>query len=311
MMRSLLGWFTRQALLRKLALSTPGVRDLAWRFVAGESLETGVTVVRALNGKGIAGTLNCVGTHFYRPDEVGAAAERSLATLRRIAEEKLSCHLSLKLTQIGLDVDRSLCERLLQRILAEAADLGVFVRLDMEEARYVVPTLQMFEEARARYGEVVGIALQSYLVGRDSDLKRLLDGESRIRLVKGGYWEPKRVAFHAKAEIDRRFGADLEQLMERGIDPAIATHDPWFIRRTIELAEKFGRKSSDFEFQMLYGVRSDLQAALVQQGYRVRCYVPYGGHWLSYFLGCLRRLPEGMLRGFKETRVGTTQPLSL
>lgn len=300
-MRSFLAWLARLGPIRKIAISTPVVRDLAWRFVAGENLESGIEVVQALNRSGVAGALNCVGTHVFREEDAVKAADAAVGAVRRIRSARLDCYLSLKLTQIGLDVDEVFCRKQLQRVLAAAAEEGVFVRLDMEESIYLEATLRIFEEARNRFGSAaVGIAMQSYLKGTDSTLERLLRTGARVRLVKGGYWESENVVCRSKHEIDQRFENDLQQLMSTGIDPAVATHDLNFIRCTIELAEKFQRKPGEFEFQMLYGVGREIQQDLVKKGFRVRCYVPYGGDWFTYFLGCLRRLPEGLWREFKE-----------
>lgn len=297
MIRSLFASLARQGKLRKIVMSTPGFRDLAWRFVAGENLDAGIEAIRSLNEQGIQGTLNFVGTHFFQREEALSAADAAIATLEKVSQERLACHLSLKLTQIGLDIEEDFCRDQLRRVLYCAKAHNVFVRIDMEEHPYVNATLELFEEARETYGsETVGIAIQSYLRNREGDLEQLLAGGSRIRLVKGGYWEPGSVAVRSKQEIDRLFDRDLELLMANGTAPAIATHDPHFIERTIVLAKRYGRSHQDFEFQMLYGVRPDLQKNLVTEGFNLRCYVPYGGHWVPYFFGCLRRLPEGALR---------------
>ena len=297
-MRSFLAWLARQAPLRQIVLSTPGVRDLAWRFVAGESLETGLKVVEALNLEGIDAALNLVGTHVYDKQEALRATEALVGAVCRINKER--CYLSIKLTQIGLDIEERFCVTQLNRVLAAAADAGVFVRVDMEEANYVRASLRLFEEARRRFGSSsVGIAIQSYLRGRESDLDRLIDERSHIRLVKGGYWAQGDVVFLTKQDINAQFEADLDKLMARASHPAIAPHDPCFIKRTLEFAEKFQRSRQEFEFQMLYGVETATQRALVKEGCRVRCYVPYGGAWFAYFLGCVRRLPEGILRQWR------------
>lgn len=301
MIRSLFASLARQGSLRKIVMSTPGIRDLAWRFVAGENLEAGIDAVRTLNKDGIEGTLNFVGTHVYERDEAVAAADAAIATLERIKQEALACHLSLKLTQIGLDIDREFCRDQFRRVLNCAEATGAFVRVDMEESPYVETTLKLFEEAREKYGnDTVGIAIQSYLRHRDRDLQKLVAGGSRIRLVKGGYWESGAVAARAKRDIDRLFERDLQLLMAHGNCPAIATHDRYFLERTDELAARHNRPREQFEFQMLYGVSPELQRQLVNNGFRLRCYVPYGGHWLPYFLGCVRRLPEGALRRVQD-----------
>ena len=290
-----------QSWVRKVVLSTPVVRDVAWRFVAGEDLDAGLGALRALNARGIKGTLNYVGTHVRSEAEAIAAADAAIASLRRIRAEGVDSHVSLKLTQIGLDVNEELCRTQLRRVLDCTAEVANFVRIDMEESAYTEQTIRLFEEMREAYGaERVGIAVQSYLRRRGDDLERLLAGDSRIRLVKGGYWEPADVVYRRKAEIDRAFLGDLDRLLRRGAHPALATHDTRAIDRARRIAAEAGLDKGAFEFQMLYGVRPDLQASLVRDGHIVRCYVPYGGQWYAYVLGCVRRLPGGVLQRFRE-----------
>ena len=285
MLRQIYSGLIRQSFVRKAVLSTPGVRQLAWQFVAGENLEAGVAALRALNARGMQGSLNYVGTHVHDRVEAVAAADAALAAIERIQADRLDADVSIKPTQLGLDIDEAFCREQLRRVIGRARTCGVFVRIDMEESQYVEVTLRLFEELRDEFGpETVGIVIQSYLRNRSSDLARVLDGRGRVRLCKGGYLEPATVTYRQKADIDRCFGRDLELLRARGVQPAIATHDPVFITR----AKQWGR--SDFSFEMLYGVRPELQEQLVREGYRVRCYVPYGGQWFAYFLGCVRRM---------------------
>jgi proline dehydrogenase len=301
MMRRLLSLVAGQAWLRKAVMSTPGIRDLAWRFVAGENLDAGITAVRSMNARGIKGTLNYIGTHVKDEAEAVASADAVIDALRRIDEEGLDSNLSVKLTQIGLDIDESLCRAQLKRILEVAGRLGNFVRIDMEESQYTESTLQIFEEMRNAFGaDTVGIVLQSYLRDRGDDLERMIAGGSRIRLVKGGYWESAEIAFRRKADIENAFRKDLEALLSRGRHPAIATHDPKFLFQALDLAAREGIDPAAFELQFLYGVRPDLQNSLVHDGYTVRCYIPYGGNWYTYLLGCLRRIPGGILRRVSE-----------
>lgn len=286
----------RQSWFRKTILGTPVLRDLAGRFVGGDDLPAGLAAVRALNARGIKGSLNFHGMHVEDPEEAARAAGQAIDALRRIRSEGLDAHVSVKLTKIGLDVDLALCRDHLHRILDCAAETGGFVRIDMEESRYLETTLQMFEEARDRYGAgSVGLVLQSYLRHRSGDLDRLLDRGSRIRLVKGGYREPRDVAFQAAAEVDAAFRRDIERLLARGISPAIATHDAEAVAWTRAVQERLGLGKDAFEFQMLYGVKPELQEQLVADGYQVRCYIPYGGDWATHLVGCLRRIPAGLL----------------
>ncbi len=281
-------------------MSMPGLRDVAWRFVAGESLEAGLQVARRLNARGVKATLNLVGTHVRGEGEARAAADAAVACLRGIEEAKVESNVSIKLTSIGLDVDETLCRTELRKVLSCAKQLGNFVRIDMEESAYTDVTLRLFEEARREHGDTVGIVLQSYLRRNADDLERLVASGAPIRIVKGGYWERGERVHRGKQEIDRAFLRDVELLVRRGKHPALATHDSAVIERAQRLAPEVGREKGDFEFQMLYGVREDRQEELVRKGYLVRCYVPYGDRWYEYVLGCIRRVPGGAVRRLAE-----------
>jgi proline dehydrogenase len=297
LLRKLSGFLASSSWLRKTAVTTPVIREMAWRFIAGEDLNAGLAVVRTLNARGIKGTLNHVGTHVRQEADAVAAADVAIAALHQIQQEQIDSHLSLKLTQIGLDIDEDFCKRQLRRVLDCAAQSDNFVRIDMEESDYTGRTLGIFEEMRQEYGtKHVGIVVQSYLRNVTGDLPRLLAGDSRIRLVKGGYWEPASVVYRSKAEIDQAFQKDIDLLFTHGTNPALATHDPLCIDYALRVAAEVGLGPQDFEFQMLYGVRTDLQDRLVREGYTVRCYVPWGSQWYSYFLGCARRAAGGILR---------------
>lgn len=294
MIRKAANLLARQSWLRKFMLSTPVLRDLAGRFVGGDDLPAGLAAVRGLNIRGIQGSLNFHGMHVQEAGEARAAADQAIDALHRIREEGLGSHVSVKLTKIGLDVGEDLCLTQLHRILGAAAETGGFVRIDMEESHYVEDTLRIFEAMQDRYGaDRVGLVIQSYLRQRPGDLDRLMARGARIRLVKGGYREPKDVVFQAKAEVDAAFRRDIQRLLEGGRSPAIATHDADAVAWTLAQGERLALGKDAFEFQMLYGVKPELQARLVAEGYRVRCYVPYGGEWATHLVGCLRRLPAG------------------
>jgi len=286
-------------------MSTPILRDMAWRFVAGESLEEGLEAVRALNAKGILGTMNYIGTHVRREAEALHATDAAIACLGRVQEAGLATHLSLKLTQIGMDIDLGLCRRNLAKVLDCAHGLGNFVRIDMEESAYTEDTLQLFQEAHAEHPDTVGIVLQSYLHRNTVDLDRMIAMGASVRLVKGGYWESGDVAYRKKAEIDQAFLRDVENLVLRGKSPAFATHDPLAIERAIEVAAKAGLGKDAMEFQMLFGVGQDLADDLLHRGFRVRSYVPYGTHWYEYVLGCIRRDPGRVLRSDRPRETST------
>ncbi len=301
MMRQVISRIAGQSWLRKAVVSTPGIREVAWRFVAGEDLAAGIAVLRSLNARGIKGTLNYIGTHVKDEAEAVAAATAAIEALRCVHAEGLDANLSVKLTQIGLDIDEAFCRAQLRRILECAAKTGNFVRIDMEESRYVESTLRILEDMLDVYGaDTVGIVLQSYLRQRKSDLERMLARGSSIRLVKGGYWESSDIVYRRKVDIDNAFHQDLKVLLPKGRYPAIATHDARFLVQARRIADEAGMDPRTFEFQLLYGVRPDLQTELIRDGYNVRCYVPYGGNWYAYLLGCVRRIPGGIFRRVSE-----------
>ena len=231
----------RQSKIRKIAMSTPVIREIAWQFVAGDDLASGLEAVRVLNGRGIKGSLNFFGMHVHDEREAMAAADEIIESLNRIHTQRIDSHVSVKLTKIGLDIDASFCRAQLTRILDCAAEAGVFVRIDMEESPYVEHTLRLFDEMLDRYGEeTVGTVIQSYLRNRTDDLERLIARGARIRLVKGGYFERAEVASRDRAEIDAWFLRDIELLLRRGRQPAIATHDSEAIRHARAIQEAIG-----------------------------------------------------------------------
>jgi len=300
MLRQQLSTLARLSWVRKAAMSTPGVRDLAWRFVAGDSLEAGIATIRSLGTLGIKTTLSNVGTHIRDEARAVAAADAAVGSLRRIAEERLDANVSIKLTQLGLDIDEELCRSQLRRVLDAAREHGNFVRIDMEESAYTARTLSLFEEMRETYGDAVGVVLQSYLHRNRGDLERLVASGARIRLTKGGYWETGPEIYRKKSEIDAAFERDLDLLLRRGSHPAIATHDQHAIQLARRVAAEAGLDQHGFEFQMLFGVRHELQEELVREGFKVRSYVPYGDQWWEYVLGCVRRMPGGAARSLVE-----------
>jgi proline dehydrogenase len=298
----------RHPLLRKLVVSTPVVRDLAWRYIAGEHLDAGLNAVRTLNARGIKGTLNFVGTHVRSEPEAIIAADAAIEALGRIYRDGVDSHLSIKPTQIGLDISAEFCRTQLRRVLEVANRYGNFVRIDMEESPYVDATLGLFEEMRAEFGaDTVGIVIQSYLRNREHDLDKLIADGARVRLVKGGYWESPAIVYQKKTDIDGAFGRDGVKLLEAGRMPALASHDADFIAAMCRTADAIGLDRGSFEFQMLYGVRPDLQELLVRDGYTVRCYVPYGGQWYAYFLGCVRRSVGDFMDRFTRGKRGGRQ----
>jgi proline dehydrogenase len=267
---------------------------LAWyvasRFVAGETLDAAVPKVRDLNSRGITASLDLLGESVTAAAEARTAATTVVQMLDRIVAERLDCNVSVKLTQMGLDLDAALCGENLRRILDRAREVGSFVRIDMESSAHTERTLRLFEDdLLPAYRDRVGIVIQSYLRRSAADIERLVALGARVRLCKGAYKEPEAVAFPRKADVNRSYAELMEVLLKRGNYPALATHDPVLIARARRFAEANGIAASRFEFQMLYGIRRDLQEQLKRAGYKVRVYVPFGTHWYPYFM---RRLAE-------------------
>lgn len=296
MMRQVVGSIARRPWLRKAAISTPLLRDVAWRFVAGEDLAAGLEAVRTLRARGIAATLNHVGTHVRSATSAVAAADAAIEAARALHAAGLPPDLSVKLTQLGLDVGVDLCRAELARVLDAVRAVDGFVRIDMEESRYVAVTLTLFEEARRVHGDRVGIVLQSYLRRTGADLDRLLPTGASVRLVKGGYWETGEALLPGRSAQEAAFHRDLRVLIQRGRRPALATHDEAALARAREALAEARLDRGALDVELLYGVRTELQAALVREGFRVKAYVPYGEQWYEYVLGCVRQLPGGALR---------------
>jgi len=295
-LRQLLIALSRQAWGYRLILSNPLTRGMAWRFVAGEDRLAAIEAVRALNARGIRATLDYLGENVATREEAIAGADEAIAELRAIAEAGVEANVSIKLTQIGLDLGDDFCAAQLGRVLACAHETGNFVRVDMEGSAYTARTLAIVRAARREYSaDTVGTVLQSYLRRSQDDVTAMIAEGSRVRLVKGAYDEPATVAYPQKADTDRAYRIEMEMLLARGPYPALATHDEALIGRAQGFAAAEGIDAVRFEFQMLYGVRRDLQERLAAEGYNVRCYVPYGTQWYPYFMRRLAERPANIL----------------
>jgi proline dehydrogenase len=276
--------------LQRLA-SRYGMRagGFARRFIAGETIDEAIDAVRGLESRGLLLTLDYLGESVKTTGEADAATAEYRRILQTIVRSGIERNVSLKLTQLGLDVDRATCIDNLRRILDPATEHGFFVRIDMENSPYTDVTLQVFETIWQQGYRNVGVVFQSYLTRTPNDIARLNELGARIRLVKGAYKEPKTVAFQQKQEVDAAFVQLMKVLLDHGTYPAIATHDPQMIEATTQYVAEKGYAPDRFEFQMLYGIRRDLQTSLVKDGYRMRVYVPFGEQWFPYFM---RRLGE-------------------
>ena len=279
--------------LQRFALRNPVLRRAALRFVAGERLEDAVAVIRRLNRAGLLATLDFLGEHTATRDGAAAGAESYLVILDELRRSGVDSNLSLKLSQLGLDVDEALCEALLRRVLAGAGTM--FVRIDMESSQYTDRTLRLVEGLWAGGIRGVGVVIQSYLRRSEADVERMIALGIRVRLVKGAYAEPPSVAFPRKQDVDLNFERLAERLLRRGTYPAIATHDERLIDAAKHAAAAGGIAPDRFEFQMLYGIRRDLQARLRREGYGVRVYVPFGEEWYPYFMRRLAERPANVI----------------
>jgi proline dehydrogenase len=264
-------------------------RSFARRFIAGETIDEAIAAARAIEASGLTLTLDLLGESVRTMAEADAATRAYLATIDRIVGAGIGRNISLKLTQLGLTIDRATCVDNLRRILDAGGTHEFFIRIDMEGSAYTQVTLEIFETMWQQGYRNVGIVLQAYLRRSAADAARMNDLGARVRLVKGAYQEPASVAHQRKTDVDGAFVAITQMLLERGTYPALATHDPRMIAAVRRLAASRGIGSDRYEFQMLYGVRRDLQGQLRDAGYRVRVYVPFGREWFPYFM---RRLGE-------------------
>ena len=279
------------SLLKRLA-SRYGMRrsgSFARRFIAGETVAEAIDAARVIEQQGLMVTLDLLGESVANPEEALAATRAYVEAVQAIEAAGVGRNISLKLTQLGLDIDRATCIDNLRRVLDAASPGGFFVRIDMENSPYTDATIDVLETVWKIGYRNVGTVIQSYLKRSPKDIDHLNSMGVRVRLVKGAYREPKEVAFQLKSEVDAAFVELMRTLLRHGTYPAIATHDPEMIAATTSFASEQQLPKDRFEFQMLYGIRRDLQASLSREGYPFRVYVPFGKEWFPYFM---RRLGE-------------------
>jgi proline dehydrogenase len=299
LMRSLFLALSRSSRLREMTVRFSPARTMVRRFVAGERLEEAIDAVRNLNRQGLLATLDHLGENVTSETEARDATTEVLDALDAIEAGGLQSGVSVKLTQLGLDLSPALATENLARIVARAAKAGRFVRIDMESLDYVQPTLDLFEALWDHYRNV-GVVIQSYLRRSGDDVARLVRLGASVRLVKGAYDEPPEVAYPDKADTDASFVRLMEALFSdqaqaNGVFPAIATHDTRLIDWARDHTRQRGIPPDRFEFQMLYGIRTRLQRQLAAEGYRLRAYVPYGRQWYPYFMRRLAERPANVL----------------
>ncbi len=284
-------------LLKRLA-SRYGMRkptSFARRFVAGETIQEAIEAAKLAQSRGLLVTLDLLGESVRNLEEADAATRAYVRVLDTIVASGIERNISLKLTQLGLDVDQASAVDNLRKILERAEPAGFFVRVDMENSPYTDVTLDIFETLWQQGHRRIGVVVQSALYRTEKDLERLNALGARVRLVKGAYKEPKSVAYAKKADVDAAYARELRMLLVHGNYPAIATHDPKLIELTRTYADDHGVGRDRFEFQMLYGVRRDLQQMLVRDGYRVRVYIPFGREWFPYFMRRLGERPANVM----------------
>ena len=298
---------SRSATLKRLA-SKYGMRardSFARRFIAGETVEEAIETSRQIQGQGLMLTLDYLGESVRTPEEADGATREYVRLLDVIVASGIERNISLKLTQLGAGIDRATCVDNLRRILEPAGRDGFFVRIDMENSPWTQLTLDIFETLWQQEYRNTGIALQAALYRTEQDVRRMNELGARVRLVKGAYKEPESVAYQRKADVDAAFLRLMRLLLESGHYPAIATHDPLMIAATRSYAREHGIAKDRFEFQMLYGIRRDLQSSLIAEGYRMRLYIPFGREWFPYFMRRLGERPANLgfvVRGILSER---------
>lgn len=292
MLRQVLMRLLQEPRLRQMTVHNGMMRSMARRFVAGEDLSDAIAVVREINARGMTVTLDHLGENVSTEAEAASAADDYCRMLESIAEAGVDSNVSLKLTHMGLDMGEDVAFRNTLRVV-EAAGTN-FVRIDMESSEYVDRTLDVFRRLYDDHKNV-GVVLQSALYRSEADADGLVDMGARLRLVKGAYLEPPSVAYQDKSDVDAAYVRLMKLLLVRGNYAAIATHDPRMIGATTSFALDNGIDRSRFEFQMLYGIRRDLQVRLVGQGYNMRVYVPYGTEWYPYLMRRMAERPANLM----------------
>ena len=272
-----------------------GMRLGAARFVAGETLDDAVPVLRGLNAKGLRANTTLLGEGVTHAAETRAVVQRYEQVLQRLHDERLDVNVALKLTHLGLTLDEELARENVARVVEAARALGNFIRIDMEESRYVDPTLRIYRALRDDGQDNVGVVLQSYLYRSEDDLADLLPLRVNVRIVKGAYLEPPEVAYPRKRDVDDAYARLVERALADAAFTAIATHDERLIEHAASFAERHGVPRERFEFQLLYGVRPQLQLQLVRRGYAVRVATPYGPDWYPYLMRRLAERPANTL----------------
>lgn len=295
MLRWLLTRAAEEPRLEALAASNPVVQRVVERFVAGESVESGLAASRRLAEQGAELTLDHVGEHIRDASQAHEAARVYEELLERIGAEGLPAGISVKPTQLGLNLDADACAELVEKLATRAHDAGVHVTLDMENHPTVERTVELVERVQAAGSPNVGCALQSALHRTAEDVRRLTAAGASLRLCKGAYAEPAHVAYQRRVDVDRSYLESARYLLAEGHHPRFATHDHRLVAAIQRSAAQLGRDRDTYEFQVLYGIRPEMEQALIADGYRVRVYVPFGEQWYPYFVRRLAERPANLL----------------
>ena len=289
MLKSLFLWLSEQRGIFNFVKRNGMARKAASRFVAGETVDSAVEAALMLNEKEITASLDLLGESVSSREETFVSRDEVIHILDEIARTGVDANVSVKLTQMGLDIDVELCRQNMRTILSRAKEHGIFVRIDMESSEHTERTLQVFKGLHPEFGNLTGVVIQSYMRRSAKDIEELIAIGARVRLCKGAYAEPESVAFQEKTEVDGSYERLMRRLLDAGDYPGIATHDERLIDRALAYVEENDIPPERFEFQMLYGVRRDLHAMLREKGYNMRVYVPFGNNWYPYLM---RRLAE-------------------
>ncbi len=294
MLKDTLLYLAQNERLRDFVIQNRITRSASRRFVAGEVLDDAIQVTHELNKQGIQVALDLLGENVADEHEARKSTDNYINAINLIQRTGIDANVSIKLTALGLDISRELCEQNLHAILERSREQNIFVCMDMEASEYAARTIEIACEAKQHYDQV-GTVVQSYLYRSGQDIEQLVEQGVRIRLVKGAYKEPQSVAFQEKSDVDQNYVRLMRVLLARGNYPAIATHDPAIIDAACTYIRDRGISKDAFEFQMLYGVRRDLQEKLVKQGYNMRVYVPYGSQWYPYLMRRMAERPANLM----------------
>lgn len=294
MLKDTLLYLAQNQRLRDFVIQNRITRSASRRFVAGEVLEDAIQVTHTLNKQGIQVALDLLGENVADEHEAQKSTSDYISAINLIQRTAIKANISVKLTALGLDISRELCEENLRTILEQGRQQNIFVCIDMEGSDYTAQTIEIAQQAKRQYDQV-GTVIQSYLYRSGQDIEQLIEQGVRVRLVKGAYKEPQNLAFQEESDVDENYVRLMKMLLSRGNFPAIATHDPAIIEAACDYVRNHGISKDSFEFQMLYGICRDLQEKLVKQGYNMRVYVPYGSQWYPYLMRRMAERPANLM----------------